>query len=50
MVIKNQWHKGNKQFLFNAFTLAKVWRAKMLDTINQHQHINLPAKYPKSGW
>ncbi|PAJ67673.1 IS91 family transposase, partial [Pseudoalteromonas sp. NBT06-2] len=44
---KNQWHKGNKQFLFNEFTLAKVWRAKMLEAINQHQQMKLPSQYPK---
>ena len=44
---KNQWHKGNKHFLFNEFTLAQVWRAQMLDAINKHAQISLPAKYPK---
>ena len=44
---KNQWYKGNKQFLFNEFTLAKVWRAQLLDAVNQHKQINLPSKYPK---
>lgn len=43
----NQWHKGRQQYLFNEFALAKVWRAQMLEAINRHTRINLPAKYPK---
>ncbi len=44
--VKNQWHKGNKKFLFNHFALAKVWRAKLLDAINTHPTLYLPHHYP----
>ena len=30
---KKQWHKGNGDYLFNAFALAKVWRDRMLDVV-----------------
>lgn len=43
---KQQWHKGNKNYLFNAFALAKVWRARMLDAINQHPNLRLPNHIP----
>ena len=39
--MRNQWHKGNSNYLYNAFALAKVWRAKMLDAINQHADLSL---------
>ncbi len=32
---KHLWYKGNKHYLFNAFALAKVWRARMLDAVQQ---------------
>ena len=38
---RNQWHKGKSNYLFNAFALAKVWRARMIDTINQHADLSL---------
>lgn len=44
---KNQWYKGNKQFLFNEFALAKVWRAQMLEAISKHTQMNLPSTYSK---
>ncbi|WP_411993861.1 transposase [Agarivorans sp. DSG3-1] len=43
---KQQWHKGNKKYLFNAFALAKVWRARMLDAINHHKALSLPKAIP----
>jgi len=44
---RQQWHKGDNQFLFNEFALAKVWRARMLEAINHHQALTLPARYPR---
>jgi len=38
---KNQWKKGKSGYLFNAFALAKVWRARMLDAINKHPDLSL---------
>lgn len=38
----NVWVKANKNYLFNAFALAKVWRARMLEGINKHEILNLP--------
>jgi len=38
---KNQWRKGKSGYLFNAFALAKVWRARMLDAINKHPDLSL---------
>ncbi len=34
--------KGKKNYLFNEFALAKVWRARMLESINQ----TIPAVLP----
>ena len=39
--MRNQWHKGKSNYLFNAFGLAKVWRARMIDVINQHADLSL---------
>ncbi|WP_254795947.1 IS91 family transposase, partial [Moritella viscosa] len=38
---RNQWHKGKNNYLYNAFALAKVWRARMIDAINQHADLSL---------
>ena len=46
---KQEWHKGDKQYLFNAFALAKVWRARLLDAINHHDALTLPKCIP-SKW
>ncbi len=43
---KREWRKGNKQYLFNAFALAKVWRARMLDAIHHHDTLKLPEYVP----
>jgi len=43
---RKQWHKGGKGYLYNAFALAKMWRARMLEAINQHPLLTLPAKLP----
>ena len=44
---KQQWHKGDNHYLFNAFSLAKVWRARMLDAINHATELTLPDEIPK---
>ena len=33
---RKQFAKGKKGYLFNAFALAKVWRARVLDAIKKH--------------
>jgi hypothetical protein len=45
--LKKEWHKGNKQYLFNEFALAKVWRTRMLDAINHHETLRLPQNIPE---
>lgn len=44
---KNQWHKSKGKYLFNAFNLAKVWRARLLEHLTDKLNINLPASIPK---
>ncbi|MBL4831736.1 MAG: transposase [Aliivibrio sp.] len=44
---KGVWLKGNRDYLFNAFALAKVWRARMLAAIQHHKLLSLPASVPK---
>jgi len=44
---KKQWHKGDNHYLFNAFSLAKVWRARMIDAINHATELTLPNEIPK---
>jgi len=39
--MRNQWHKSKSNYLYNAFALANVWRARMLDAINQHADLSL---------
>ncbi|WP_299691455.1 transposase [uncultured Vibrio sp.] len=46
---KREWHKDNKQYLFNAFALAKVWRARLLAAIHEHPQLWLPTQIP-SQW
>lgn len=38
---RKQWRKGKSGYLFNAFALAKVWRARILDAINKHPELSL---------
>ena len=38
---KKQWRKGKSDYLFNAFALANVWRARMLEAINKHPTLSL---------
>lgn len=46
-VAQKQWHKGDKAYLFNAFALAKVWRARMIDAINNCDHMIQTNDIPK---
>jgi hypothetical protein len=46
---KKVWHNDNKQYLFNAYALAKVWRARLLETIHQHPLLWVPNQVP-SKW
>lgn len=43
---RQQWHKGKRRYLFNEFALAKVWRARVLDAINQDEQMMLPDLLP----
>ena len=45
--IKKQFFKGDKAYLFNALSLAKVWRAKMIDAINKSKILAIPTGLPK---
>ena len=38
---RKQWHKGKPGYLFNAKALANVWRARILEAINQHPELSL---------
>ena len=38
---RKQFAKGKKGYLFNAFALAKVWRARVLDAIKKHPKLSL---------
>jgi hypothetical protein len=38
---RKQWRKGKKGYLFNEFSLAKVWRARVLDAIKKHSDLSL---------
>ena len=40
----NSWIKGKSKYLFNAFALASVWRARMLDVIKHHDMLTLTHK------
>ena len=44
---KKQWHKSKGKYLFNAFNLATVWRARLLEQLNDKPNIKLPATIPK---
>jgi len=43
---RKQWNKGEKGYLYNAFALARVWRARMLEAIYQHPLLTLPPLLP----
>lgn len=38
---RKQWCKGKKGYLFNEFSLAKVWRARVFEAINKHPDLSL---------
>lgn len=38
---RKQWRKGKKGYLFNAFALAKVWRARVLEAIKMHSELSV---------
>lgn len=44
---KKQWHKSDKQYLFNEFALAKVWRVRVIDAINHSPELTMPTDIPK---
>lgn len=44
---KKQWHKGDNNYLFNEFALAKIWRARIIDAINHCGELTLPNDIPK---
>lgn len=44
---RNHWQKSKGKYLFNAFNLAKVWRARLLEYLTQQLDIELPASLPK---
>jgi hypothetical protein len=43
---KRTWTKGKKGYLFNAFALAKVWRARLLEALTHDAHFGLPTGIP----
>lgn len=38
---RKQWKQGKPGYLFNAKALAKVWRARIFEAINQHPELSL---------
>ncbi|CAM3351183.1 Putative transposase [Shewanella pealeana] len=44
---KKQWQKSRGKYLFNAFNLATVWRARLLEYLTNKLDITLPAATPK---
>ena len=38
---RKQWRKGKKGYLFNAFSLAKVWRARMFEAIKKNPELSV---------
>lgn len=44
---RQQWRKNKGRYLFNGKALAKVWRAKMLEAINQRLKLRLPNSIPQ---
>ncbi|MCZ4339891.1 IS91 family transposase [Shewanella colwelliana] len=44
---KKQWQKSRGKYLFNAFNLATVWRARLLECLTKKLDITLPAAIPK---
>jgi hypothetical protein len=46
---RKQWHKSKGKYLFNAFNLAKVWRARLLVYLSDRLQLKLPHQSP-SKW
>jgi len=44
---KRLWRKSKGKYLFNAFNLATVWRARLLECLTKKLDITLPAAIPK---
>jgi ribosomal protein L40E len=44
---QQHWEKNKGKYLFNAFNLAKVWRARLLEHLTQQPTITLPAQLSK---
>ena len=44
-----QWRKSRTRYLFNAFNLATVWRARLLDYLSKRTALTLPPNVP-SKW
>lgn len=44
--IRKQWRKSRTRYLFNAFNLAAVWRARLLDYLTTHTSLTLPTNLP----
>ena len=42
---RKQWKKLTGRYLFNAFSLAKVFRARFIDALNQ-KNFNIPRNMP----
>ena len=40
--INNTWRTGDPAYLFNQQALARVWRARILEAITQHDSLSLP--------
>jgi hypothetical protein len=44
---QQHWKKNKGKYLFNAFNLAKVWRARLLEYLAQQPTVILPISIPK---
>ncbi|MBB1271176.1 IS91 family transposase [Shewanella sp. SR44-3] len=44
---KKHWQKNKGKYLFNAFNLAKVWRARLLENLTLQPTVTLPVSLPK---
>jgi hypothetical protein len=44
---RKQWHKSKGKYLFNAFNLATVWRARLLEHLTNKLDITLADSLPK---
>jgi len=43
---RKQWKKLTRKYLFNEFSLAKVFRARFIDALNQ-KNFSIPYNMPK---